>query len=189
VDKTLDHWFTREILPHERALVRFLRRAWPNASDIADLRHDIYIRVIQSAAVSRPTHPKSFLFTTARNLLVDRARRNRIVSIELLEDLESVIVSIDELSPERQLNARQQLQRLSAIFQRLPERCREVLWLRKVESASQKEIAARLNMAEATVEAHLVRGVKQLFELFHEGDGVEPEPRERSPGRERKDGR
>lgn len=189
MEQTLDEWFLSEILPQEKALLRFLARAWPNPADIADLRHDVYIRILESAAQSRPTHPRSFLFTTARNLLIDRARRNRIVSIDYLEDLEALQFSVDELSPERQFSGRQQLLRLSTAFDRLPARCRDVTWLRKVEEVPQKEIARRLNIAEATVEAHLVRGVKLLAELFHSDKDLQvtddPQP---EAGRERRHG-
>ncbi|MBL8269086.1 sigma-70 family RNA polymerase sigma factor [Steroidobacter sp.] len=181
MDSSLDDWFSSEILPHERALMRFLRRVWPNSADIPDLRHDIYIRILESAATSRPALPRAFLFATARNLLIDRARRNRIVSIDLMEDLESLNFTVDEISPERQVSGRQQLLRLAAAFNELPSRCRDVMWMRKVEEASQKEIAQRMAIAEATVEAHLVRGVKLLGALFHD-DSESQATQERSGG-------
>jgi len=166
VDDTLEQWFRREILPHEAALVRFLSRKWLAASDVQDIRHDIYVRVLESAEAQRPASPKSFLFSVARNLLIDRARRNRIVAIDLLEDMDSLNVLIDETTPERKTSGREQLQRLSALFDRLPERCRQVVWMRRIEDVSQKEIARRLGIAEATVEKHLVRGIRMLADAF-----------------------
>jgi RNA polymerase sigma factor (sigma-70 family) len=55
-------------------------------------------------------------------------------------------------------------------LQRLPERCREVVWMRRVEHMPQKVIARKLGIAEATVEKHLVRGIRLLADAFH---GVE----------------
>ena len=37
----LDRWFTAHILVHEDALVRFLRRGWPQREDIVDLRQEL----------------------------------------------------------------------------------------------------------------------------------------------------
>jgi RNA polymerase sigma-70 factor (ECF subfamily) len=159
VPDTLEDWFRREILPHEGALVRFLSRKWVNASDVQDIRHDIYVRILEAAEHERPSQPKAFLFTVAKNLLIDRARRDRIVAIDLLEDLESLGVLIDEVSPERRASVREQLRRLSDLFDRLPARRRQVVWMRRVEELPQKEIARRLNIAEATVEKHLVLGI------------------------------
>ncbi len=97
--RTLERWFATEILPHEAALMRFLRRAWSRADDVPDLRQEAYARVYESAARSVPRNPKAFLFTTARNLMVDRLRRERIVSIDYTQDLASLNVLVDELSP------------------------------------------------------------------------------------------
>ncbi len=51
-------------------------------------------------------------------------------------------------------------------FDRLPERCREVVWLRRVEELSQKEVAARMGIGEKTVEKQLAKGVRLIAEYF-----------------------
>src|ERR687887_284191 len=109
----LDAWFADNILPHEAALTRYLRRACKNPADVPDLRQDIYIRVYESAAHRRPELPKAFLFATARNLMTDRIRRGRIVSIDYTQELDGLNVLIDDLSPEERLSARQELGRLA----------------------------------------------------------------------------
>ena len=110
---TLEQWFTEEVLPHEAALIRYLRRVWPNRAEHADLRQDIYVRVFESAARVRPTTPKAFLFATARNLLADRVRHNRIISIDSTLDLDALNVLVDEISPEQRINAHEELRRLA----------------------------------------------------------------------------
>lgn len=171
---SLDDWFVREVLPHEAALLRYLARAWPNAADIQDIRHDAYVRILEAAHRLRPTAPKSLLFTTARNLMIDRARRNRIVPIDLREDVDALNVLMDEVTPERRVGIRQQLVQVTEAINRLPEKCREVLWLRRVEGLSQKEIAAKLGVSEGTVEKHLARAAQLLTDYLSE-----PEPHER----------
>lgn len=163
---TLEAWFRREILPHEAALVRFLRRKWVNPSEVQDIRHDIYVRILEAAERERPSAPKAFLYAVAKNILVDRARRNRIVAIDLLEDMESLGVLIDEVSAERRVSGHEQLRRLSGLFDRLSERQRQVVWMRRIEELPQKEIARRLQIAEATVEKHLVFGIRALADAF-----------------------
>jgi|SRR5882757_9256347 len=164
---TLEVWFRREILPHEAALVRFLRRKWVNASEVEDIRHDIYVRILEAAERERPTTPKAFLFTIAKNLLIDRARHNRIVAIDLLEDFDELGVLIDEVSPERKASGHEQLRRLAGLFDRLSKRQRQVVWMRRIEGLPQKEIARRLEIAEGTVEKHLVLGIKALADAFY----------------------
>ncbi len=81
----LDEWFGTEILPHEGSLMRYLARTWRNRTEIADIRQDVYARVFQRAIKRLPENPKSFLFATARNLLSDRMRRERIVSLDSIQ--------------------------------------------------------------------------------------------------------
>ncbi|MBL8268610.1 RNA polymerase sigma factor [Steroidobacter sp.] len=162
MDETLDAWFKREILVHEAALVRFLNR-WPNRSEVHDLRQEVYIRVYEAAARARPTSsPKTFLFQTARHLLIDRVRRSRIVSIEGVPDLDVAGVLVDDVLPERRVQARQELNLLARAFARLPPKCREVMWLRRVDQLSQNEVATRLGITESSVEKHVIKGTRLL---------------------------
>ena len=170
VTESVEIWFQREILCHEAALVRFLSRWLSQAADVQDVRHDIYVRVLEAAERERPRVARAFLFTVARHILIDRSRRNAIVKMDQLEDLDSLNVLIDEVTPERQASDQQQLQRLSRLLQGLPARCRDVVWMRRVEDVPQKIIARRLGIAEATVEKHLVRGIRLLADAFHAGE-------------------
>lgn len=170
----LDDWFVREILVHEEALTGYLRRCWPHRDELHDLRQEVYCRVYEAAARAVPTQPKAFLFATARHLLTDRLRRSRVVSIEAVGDLEAMNVLIDEVSPERWCGGRQVLKRLAEAFDRLPDRCREVVWLRRVGELPQKDVARHLGISEKTVEKHLAKGMRLLAAYFYGGDGVAP---------------
>jgi RNA polymerase sigma factor (sigma-70 family) len=176
VDKALNTWFAREILVHEAALVRYLKRAWPNSQEIPDLRQEIYVRVYEAAKETRPTFPKSFLFTTARHLITDRVRRARVVSIEAAGDLQDLNVLVDDISPERRLHARQELKELNNAFGLLPPRCREVVWLRKVDGISQNEVAQRLSISTRTVEFQVQKGMRILARALF-GGGTESQVR------------
>lgn len=169
-----DAWFVREILVHERALVLFLQRSWPHRDELHDLRQEVYTRIYESAARARPQQPKAFLFATARHLMIDRQRRSRVVSIEPMGDFEpSNVYLIDEVSPERWASTRQALKRMMQALDRLPDRCREVVWLRRVDELSQKEVALRLGISEKTVEKHLAKGMRLIADYRY---GSEPAP-------------
>ncbi|MBL8266568.1 RNA polymerase sigma factor, partial [Steroidobacter sp.] len=158
-----DHWFATEILPHEAALTRYLKRVWFNAAEIPDLRQEVYVRIYEGASKARPLAPKAFLFTTARNLMADRARRERVVSIDYTQDPRCLDALVDEISPEQRMSARQELRRLASAFDQLTDDCRNVIWLRRVEGMSQRDAAARLAMREGTLESHLCRGLRVLM--------------------------
>jgi RNA polymerase sigma factor (sigma-70 family) len=162
MNRELDHWFVSEILPHETALMRYLKRVWKSPAEISDLRQETYVRVYESASRALPRLPKVFLFTTARNLLVDMMRRERIVSIDYTQDLASLDVLVDELTPERRLSARQEFQRLTEAFDCLPETTRSAIWLRRVAGLSQREAAQALGIEEGALEGHMTRGLRRL---------------------------
>lgn len=69
---------------------------------------------------------------------------------------------VDEISPERRLDARQELRILARAFDSLSEKCRNVVWLRRVEGLSQRQTAQRLGLNEGAVESQLARGVRVL---------------------------
>jgi RNA polymerase sigma factor (sigma-70 family) len=170
----LDQWFAAEILPHEGLLLRYLTRVWRNSAEVVDLRQDIYVRVYESARSVLPTTPKAFLFATARNLMTDRIRHSRVVFIDSTPDFDVLDVLIDEVSPERRLSARQELRMLARAFDSLSEKCRNVVWLRRVEGLSQRETAQRLGLHEGAVESQLARGVRVLaLAVFGSADGVD----------------
>ena len=172
----VDDWFVSEVLVHEQALMRFLHRNWRDHDEVPDLRQEVYVRVYEAATRRVPDSPKSFLFATARNLLVDRVRHQRIVPITAVGDIEQLHVMQDELEPGRWLGGREALARLARALDRLPDRCREVVWLRRIEDLPQKEIARRLGISEKTVEKHIAKGSRMLANHFHGGSDTNAAP-------------
>jgi RNA polymerase sigma factor (sigma-70 family) len=162
MDRDLEIWFASSILPHQESLTRYLRRLCRCSSEVPDLRQETYIRVCESAVRARPRFPKTFLFTTARNLVIDRFRRQRVVAIQYTPNGISLDIVVDELTPERRLTARQDLLRLRRAFASLPERTRSVIWLRRIDGLSQREAAESLGIDESSLEGHMSRGMRSL---------------------------
>lgn len=177
--ESLDTWFKREVVVHEAALMRFIKRYWSrNPDEVHDLRQETYIRVYEAAVLSRPAVPRAFLFTTAKHLMADRIRRQRIVTIDTVGDLEMLNVVNDDLSPERRVAARQELRVLAQAFDSLPPKCRETVWLRRVERLSQREVATRLGVAQKTVEWHLQKGMRRLADALFGKEASDAAPGE-----------
>jgi len=164
---SLDAWFAREILVHEAPLVQYLMRTWPTKEEeIHDLRQETYTRVYEAAANERPRCAKSFLFATARRLLADRMAGCRVVSFEVGRDLDGQNVLIDEILPEQPTGADEDLRTLAQAISILPPQCRQVVWMRRVEQKSQKEIAACLGISEATVKKHVANAMRKLADAL-----------------------
>lgn len=160
-------WFVREVLPLEADLMQYLHHNWRNQSDIADLRQDVYVRVLEGAKREIPERARQFVFTTARNLLVDRVRRERIVPFDAVADADALGLEMDAPGPERTTLARDELRRLQTALDRLPERPRQAVVMRRVEGLTGREIAARMGISEAAVSKHIDAGIRALADLLY----------------------
>jgi RNA polymerase sigma factor (sigma-70 family) len=168
----LKEWFVREVLPLEAALVQYLQHSCRDANEVADLRQDVYVRVYEAARKQIPRPARPFVFTVARNLLINRVRRERIVTIESVVDLDALDVAIDTPGPDRSAIAREELRRLQIAIDHLPPRCREAVVLGRIEGLSGQEIAQRMGISEAAVSKHLATGMFALANILY---GERPE--------------
>ena len=169
--RDLEEWFVSEILTHECALTVYLNRAWRTRAEVSDLRQETYARVYASAARALPRSPKSFLFATARNLMTDKVRRAKVLSVDYGKDADLPSFPVDELTPERCLSSRDELRRLTRAFDRLPELTRTVIWMLRVEGYSQREAAQRLGIEEGALEGRMTRGLRRLAKDMALADG------------------
>ena len=165
-NQPVDEWFMREILPLEPMLTRYLQRNWRNEAEINDLRQEAYARVYEAAQHEKPVLAKPFLFQITRNLMIDRLRRQSVVSLESVADFDWLNVSDDKPSAEAYVAARQELRLLQAALDKLPPRCRQVVLMRKVEGLSQKEVAKRMGITIETVENQVAKGMRLLAQAL-----------------------
>ena len=183
-DPSTRAWFAR-ILVHEPSLRAYLRRLTRERVEVSDVIQETYARLLGLSAAQRAAIRtlRAFLFTTARNVAMEALRRRPVVSLDALLELGASSVVADsevESPPDQKLNARQELELLAGAIASLPDRCREVLTLRKIHGLSQKEIAARLGIAEHTVEKHVSYGVRlcaaRLLETLNASGATDSPP-------------
>lgn len=165
-------WVGSQILPHEGAVRAWLRRSQVPADEIDDLVQEAYCNLCDLETVDHIPQPAAYFFRTVRNLLTDRLRRARIVRIETVAEVDAFPGYAEELSPERIITARNELDRVRRLIRALPGRCRQVIELRKVHGLSQREIGRRLNISESVVENEGVKGMRLLLQALR-ADGMD----------------
>jgi RNA polymerase sigma-70 factor (ECF subfamily) len=143
-----------------------LHARYPTLTDVDDLVQEAYIRVLQAQTHAPISSVKAFLFTTARNLVVDHFRRCQLASIDPIAEISELTVLEDKPGISETISHQQELEILTQAIQSLPERCRQVLTLRKIYGLSQKEIAAQLGISVHTVEAQVGNGVRRCTEFL-----------------------
>jgi len=165
-DSEQARWFAEHVQPHEPMLRAWLRGQFYKAGDVDDLVQEAYIRMLQAREVQPIGSPKAYLFATARNLALGRLRHLKVEGdFALAENVLSRVY--DESTDVAQEVARaQELELLTHAIQSLPNRCRQVITLRRIYGLSQKEVAAELGIAEHTVEAQSVIGLRKLADYF-----------------------
>jgi RNA polymerase sigma-70 factor (ECF subfamily) len=149
-------WFKTVILPHEGILKARMRRICPSGFDVDDLVAESLARAYAAKDIDRIKAGRGYLFTIARNLLIDATRRDTIISLDFVADLD-ILKSDDTL--EASLTARDQLRKLQSIIDALPPQCRRVFLLRRVHEFSLGEIAEQMSLSVSTVEKHLAKAV------------------------------
>jgi RNA polymerase sigma factor (sigma-70 family) len=160
-------WFLREILPLEAILMHYLQVNWRNASDVADLRQEVYTRVFEAARESIPDNPKRFLLTCARNLLIDLVRREQVVPMETFADFEALGIATDAPQPDHSVIEREELRRLEAAVEKLPARTREAIALAYFDGLTGKEIAQRMNVTQSAASHLLANGALILGDILY----------------------
>lgn len=155
-------WFVREVLPLEAVLRQFLQHNWHNKADVEDLLQEGYVRVCESAGQRIPEPAKPFVYTVARNLLIDRLYREHIVPIEAVSDLDALEVERNAPSPERTAIARDELRRLqggtgSRAHKTVPSHCPQ-----QVDGTSWREIAERMGTGEGTLKSRCLISMAEV---------------------------
>ena len=142
-------------------LRRYLARLLGNTSEAQDVAHDAYLRVYPALKQQPADRPEALLYVTARRLAINRLKRRSISPIAPGGAVTETAVSTGP-GVAQQVMARQELRLLEQAIAELPEGCRAVLLLRKVELLSHREIAQRLGIAISTVEKQHARALRLL---------------------------
>lgn len=152
-------WFAAEVLPHEPDLRAYLRRAFPSIRDVDDLVQETYARVFRARNAGKVTEARPYLFSIARNAACDAFRRSKIISITGVADFDDSSVVEDRPAIGEAVAHAQELEMLRDAIQALPERCRQVFTLCKLQGLPHREVARRLGISEHTVNAQIALGV------------------------------
>jgi RNA polymerase sigma factor (sigma-70 family) len=174
-DDAVTTWFVREILPLEAILMHYLRTNWRNPSDLPDLRQEIYTRVFESARERIPDHPKRFLLTAARNLLINLVRRKQVVAMEAFADFD--VIATDAPEPDISVIEKEELCRVKAAIAQLPPRTRQAIELTFIEGLSCAEIGRRMGVSKQTAYEFVSKGTLVVGEILFTpqiGQGAKP---------------
>jgi RNA polymerase sigma-70 factor (ECF subfamily) len=135
---------------HKDALFNFLFRSLPNHAIVEEIAQETWLTVIQQAAAYKPDAAfRTWLFTIARNKLIDHQRR-RINTTPNADDELLAAIRSQDLPAEDQALLRELLDALD----KLPNDQREAFVLQQ-EGFSNKQIARITGVGDETVKSRL----------------------------------
>lgn len=157
-------------------LVRFFKRRNSSVEDAADLAQDTFAR-LWSTDLRQIQKPESFLFTTALNLLRDRARSAQARHAALSVPADDAQLVCPAPRADQVLDGEQQLRILERALGELSPKCRAVFELFHFEGHSQKEISDSQGISVSMVEKYVRQAVNHCQKRLTEASVETPRTR------------
>jgi RNA polymerase sigma-70 factor (ECF subfamily) len=159
---------------HQGAVYRFVLRSVRSDERAEELTQEAFVRVIRAASrYTESARFTTFLFTIARNLCIDEARRGRAgrersldapvnAADESGETFKDRVVDEHAATGTGALSRQQFMQQLQQGLDALPEEQREVFMLRHIEGMRFVDIAEMFGISENTVKSRMRYALQTL---------------------------
>ncbi len=152
--------FERLYRKHAKNLHDFLYYKFGEHLNPQDKVQEAFIKLWQNCSKIAPPKAKSFLFTTANNLMLNAVAHQKVV---IKYSKQPQKHSTNE-SPEFVLQEKEYHEKLQKALSNLTEAQRTAFLLNRIEGKRFKEIAALLNISTKAVEKRIYGALKKLRE-------------------------
>lgn len=154
---------------HNDALLRFIAARLGSKQEAPEIAQEAYVRLLRLDNREAVSYLRAFLFKIAANLVTDRLRgRARRSALLPAGEGEKAVF---ELSPEREIEGRQAIERMRQAIDELPRKCREAFLLYRIEELSVPEVAARLGLQERMVWRYVARALDHIRMRVRDAEG------------------
>lgn len=140
---------------HNQSLHAFLMARVGDPHEAREVAQEAYVRMLQLDRPDAVSYLRGYLFKTAANIAIDRARerntRARLLRNEPMEEPQ------DELSPDRYALGKEDVDILRLALTELPERLRRSFLLRHVDGLNDLKIGEVLGVSGRMVHNYLTR--------------------------------
>lgn len=155
-------------------LSRYIAARVNNKDDVADILQEIFIKIVSKIdSLSDNEKLNSWIFTIARNTIIDYYRKNnKNGSAAITEKI------MDEVQGEVDLDTTKGLDKcLKNFIKKLPEGYREIIIDSELKGTRQKDLAEKYNLAYPTVRSRVQRGRSKLKEMLLDCCKIESDSR------------
>jgi RNA polymerase sigma factor (sigma-70 family) len=143
-------------------LQRFFASYRLNPHDVEDLTQEVFLRLAAPTSKPELRSPDAFVFTIARNLVRDRARRLYTRAAAASVGVEDLELACGRPPPDELLLQRERLDRASATLDSLKSKTRHAFLRLRVDGCSYADVAADLGVSVSMVEKHVMAAASAL---------------------------
>lgn len=146
----------------ENGLSRFTYSILKNKELSEEVVSDVFFKIwVHRAKISEIENFKAYLFTSARNISINYLNKEKRDKALLLEDI-IVPLPFNEICPESELISKELKEIIGNAINHLPERCKLIYSLAKIEQLKYKEIANILDISVKTIDHQLTIAVRKI---------------------------
>ncbi|TQR19086.1 RNA polymerase sigma factor [Psychrobacillus vulpis] len=161
----IEKWFDL----YERDITSFLIY-YTGTMDVEDLVQETFLRALNKITkFNENSHPKTWLISIARNMVIDHYRKNKVWNKVKDLFLQERSFSIDT---EQTVIMNQESINLYKAINKLPKQYKEVIILRGIMDISSKEVSKVMKSKENYVNVMYYRSLKKL-KILMEKEGYE----------------
>lgn len=146
---------------HAELRIYVERELGQSDGDVEDLVQEAFLKFERYADSRRVANARALLYSIARSLMMDRYRRNRVVSDFAREVRQSWDLATFRNNPAYSLLARQMVALFDEALAGMPERRRKMIMMNRVYHQSCEEISRELGVSNSTVQKEIVKGMAE----------------------------
>ena len=122
-----------------------------------DLVQEVFIKVWEKRATIKKETIKSLLYTIASNLMINHFKHKQVVMSHQGDVISQNRVETN--SPQFQLEEKEFEKKLNHVIQLMPDGCREVFLMNRIEKLKYDEIADRLELSVKAIEKRMSKAI------------------------------
>lgn len=152
---------------YKEPLFKFIHRQIRDFQKAEEILQDVFLDFIEALRSFRgDSRIKTFLFSIAKNKIIDYIRKKKIKKIFFSTLPSSVVENIATVVFDEELEKKELTAKITQVLSTLPNDYRMVLRLKYIQGEKIKEIAHKLSMNFKATESLLFRARKAFIKVF-----------------------
>ncbi|TRX71845.1 RNA polymerase sigma factor [Carboxylicivirga sp. M1479] len=136
-----------------------------NYSDAEEVISDVFAKIWNKRQqLEEISNFKSYLFISLKNQCLNYLRKKKVNTVEIENAFE--FLAPNEIDPQHSLEIDELTEKVEAVIDGLPPKCKEAFKLVREEGLKYKDAAKRLSISENTLDVHLKKATKRILEVI-----------------------